>query len=81
MSHGEELAYKFPRLRISACEYDAPMTFRCGSGAGVSLFLRELFDDVVRQKGDAVLDGVSVSFHFSQHQTVALGSVLTRFDL
>lgn len=51
------MAYKLPKFKISACEYDAPITFRVVSGTGVSLFLRETFveAEVDRQKGVAVL--------------------------
>jgi len=45
---------RLPKFKISACEYDAPITFRVGSTAGVSLFLRELFAEFVRQKEVAV---------------------------
>lgn len=57
---------------MSACEYDAPMTFLVGSvgGAGVSLFLRELFAEEVRQKGDAVLCSMSFALEIERGRIV-----------
>lgn len=77
----EELAYRLPKFKISACEYDAPITFLGGSTAGVSLFLRELLEEFVRQKEVAVLVEVRVS-HQDWKCIVPRQDVhLTRFDL
>ena len=55
-------AYKLSKLRISACEYEAPKTFL----SPARLASRLLFEDEVRQKGDEDLIGLSTLWPYQQ---------------
>lgn len=52
-----EGVYRLLKFKMSACEYEAPMTLRSGVLVRLWASLRWLLAELVRQKGDAVLCG------------------------